>query len=105
MPEDRPVTVTIQPGDVVQRIGAETAYAGVADGRVLLTEPTPWDSDGDPLLLDVGGEEVLMLAGDRVVAIEGPGEAIYHNDEGASGGRERPDLDAELEQMRGGGGA
>ncbi len=103
MTEDYPVTVTIDLGGRTQVIPAETAYVGVADDRVLLTEPCGYDTGSNHALLGVGGEEVLMLAGDRVVAIEGPGEAIYHNGEETGGRRERPDLEAELGEMRGGG--
>jgi len=107
MTEDYPVTVTIDLGGRTQVIPAETAYVGVADDRVLLTEPCGYDAGSNHALLGVGGEEVLMLAGDRDVGIEGPAEAIQHyvaRRTGVGHGGDPDDkLDQMLGEMRGGG--
>jgi hypothetical protein len=75
MTDDRPVTVTVERGDATVQLDAVAVDDGGPRGYFAISEPSAYDSAG-ATAFDVHGEELLLVAKDRVVAIEGDADAL-----------------------------
>jgi hypothetical protein len=75
MGDDRPVTLTVDLAGTITQLGAEAVDDAGPRGLLAVSEPTPYDSGG-AAGFDVAGDDVLLLAKDRVVGIEGPADAL-----------------------------
>ena len=76
MTDDRPVTLTLERGDdTIVQLDAVAVDDGGPRGYFAISEPAAYDSAG-ATDFDVAGDDHLLLAKDRVVAIEGDTDAL-----------------------------